>query len=100
MRYLCRNPTRDPQFQVFNVLQILDLGGPGSENLPVSLVVYLLRTLPHLLSLGSYERTGQAIAALQKVTHKLHGLLEVFRTKVTKNTFIIIYFSRNTSAAS
>ena len=42
----------------------MDLGGPGAQNLPVSQAALLLKYMPNLTSLGSYERTGAAVETL------------------------------------
>lgn len=55
-------------FKGFNdltkTLTIVDIGGPGAQHLPVSQVSLLLRFLPNLKSLGSFERTGAAVEML------------------------------------
>lgn len=55
-------------FKGFNdltkTLSIVDIGGPGAQHLPVSQVSLLLRFLPNLKSLGSFERTGAAVELL------------------------------------
>ncbi|XP_037800769.1 uncharacterized protein LOC119595731 [Penaeus monodon] len=66
LKQLCENPSRTHDTHLTQTLQIVDLGGPGSQNLSVDLACYLLRTLPHLVSLGSYEHTGAALEILHK----------------------------------
>lgn len=61
LQKLCENPSRVAMDRLTQSLQIVDLGGPGSGDLPASQASYLLLTLPHLVSLGSYEHTGAAV---------------------------------------
>ncbi|XP_064098778.1 uncharacterized protein LOC135209986 [Macrobrachium nipponense] len=61
LRKLCSNPSRVCIDLLKHSLQIVDLGGPGAQSLPPSHVKYLFVTLPNLVSVGSYECTGQAV---------------------------------------
>ncbi|XP_068235846.1 uncharacterized protein [Palaemon carinicauda] len=61
LRKLCSNPCRVCIDLLKHSLQIVDLGGPGAQNLPPSHVKYLFFTLPNLISVGSYECTGKAV---------------------------------------
>lgn len=47
-------------------LQIIDLGGPGAQHLSPNLGAKLIRSLPHLKSLGSYEKACQSIEIIYK----------------------------------
>ncbi|KAG7162130.1 F-box/LRR-repeat protein 4-like 2 [Homarus americanus] len=61
LKNLCDNPSRIVWDRLTESLQIVDLGGPGAQDLPPALPCYLLLTLPRLVSLGSYEHTGAAV---------------------------------------
>lgn len=45
-------------------LRIVDIGGPAAQHLPVSQICLLLRFLPNLRSLESYDRAGAAVEML------------------------------------
>ncbi|KAK8734657.1 hypothetical protein OTU49_005918 [Cherax quadricarinatus] len=75
LKNLCDNPSRVAWGYLTETLQIVDLGGPGAQELPPQLPSYLLLNLPHLVSLGSYERTGAAVElALQTKPNKQFAL--------------------------
>ncbi|XP_045604370.2 uncharacterized protein [Procambarus clarkii] len=75
LKKLCDNPSRVACGQLSETLKIVDLGGPGAQELSPQLPSYLLLSLPHLESLGSYERTGAAVElALKTCPDKQFGL--------------------------
>ncbi|KAK3869547.1 hypothetical protein Pcinc_023292 [Petrolisthes cinctipes] len=58
---LCHNPSRVAMDTLPHSLLVVDIGGPGSQELHPSQACYLLLNLPHLVSLGSYEKAGAAV---------------------------------------
>lgn len=88
LKNLCSNPHRVCMNKLKHSLQIVDLGGPGAQNLPVTHVKYLLYNLPNLVSVGSYELTGQAVEMLHNdYPHIKLRLLYMHDTNTTSGRF-------------
>ncbi|XP_076064313.1 uncharacterized protein LOC143038670 [Oratosquilla oratoria] len=69
VKSLCYNQTQVAQGELNSLvhsLQLVDIGGPGGQKVSVKEVSFLIKNLPNLLSVGSYERTGAALEVLEK----------------------------------
>lgn len=73
-------------------LKIVDIGGVGAQHLPVAQVCLILRFLPNLMSLGSFERTGAAVETLYEedpsLRFKLVYLHDLYTHKQRMNIII------------
>ncbi|KAK7067706.1 hypothetical protein SK128_023429 [Halocaridina rubra] len=88
LRNLCANPHRICMDKLKYTLQIVDLGGPGAQNLPPSHVKYLMLYLPNLVSVGSYEKTGQAVQLIyDDYPTKVLGLLYMHDLTTTSGRY-------------
>lgn len=91
LKNLCNYPSRVVMNKLSETLQIVNLGGPGSKGLPPSYASYLLLHLPHLVSLGSYERAGAAVdLALQTQPGKKFVLRYLHDVIISHKRFISI----------
>lgn len=89
---LCHNPSRVAMDTLPHSLLMVDIGGPGSQGLDPSLASYLLLNLPHLVSLGSYERTGAAVELVYKSEPDRQLGLRYLHDKITSNAkFLAIH---------
>ncbi|MCL4141870.1 UNVERIFIED_CONTAM: hypothetical protein GTU68_006230, partial [Idotea baltica] len=72
-------------------LQIIDFGGPGAQQLSPALGTKLLLSLPKLISLGSFEKTGQSLELIYKDNpNKTVGLRYIHDVKTNSQRLSII----------